>query len=61
MVRGGDLSNAHTCTYRFGVQERIFRMEYISNSAFTDQEFAKWKSEVLNIFIEHVIIFVCLT
>ena len=61
MVRGGDSSNAHTCTYRFGIQERIFRMEYISNSAFTDQEFAKWKSEVLNIFIEHVIIFVCLT
>ena len=33
--------------YRFGKQERIFRMEYISNSAFTDQEFSKWKTEVL--------------
>ncbi|XP_019849879.1 PREDICTED: RNA polymerase-associated protein RTF1 homolog [Amphimedon queenslandica] len=30
---------------RFGQQERIFRMEYISNSAFTDQEFSKWKAE----------------
>jgi RNA polymerase-associated protein RTF1 len=33
------------CGCRFGKQERVFRMEYVSNSAFTEQEFTKWKSE----------------
>ena len=32
--------------FRFGTQERLFRMEYISNSAFTEGEFSKWKGEV---------------
>ena len=31
---------------RHGRQERVFRMEYVSNSSFTDSEFRKWKSEV---------------
>ena len=28
------------------MQERVFRMEYVSNSAFTEGEFSKWKTEV---------------
>ena len=28
------------------MQERVFRMEYVSNSAFTEGEFSKWKNEV---------------
>ena len=32
--------------FRFGQQERVFRMEYISNSPFADNEFVKWKEEV---------------
>ena len=31
---------------RHALQERVFRMEYVSNSQFTDTEFAKWKAEV---------------
>jgi len=31
---------------RHGLQERIFRMEYISNQCFTDTEFQKWKAEM---------------
>ena len=31
---------------RHGRQERIFRMEYVSNSNFTESEFRKWKEEV---------------
>ncbi|XP_057315858.1 RNA polymerase-associated protein RTF1 homolog [Hydractinia symbiolongicarpus] len=31
---------------RHGLQERIFRMEYVSNQAFTDSEFQKWKEEM---------------
>jgi RNA polymerase-associated protein RTF1 len=30
---------------RHGPQERSFRMEYVSNSPFTDSEFSKWKTE----------------
>ena len=38
----------HACTYRrHGQQERSFRMEYVSNSPFTDSEFTKWKKEVI--------------
>ena len=32
---------------RHGLQERVFRMEYMSNSPFTDIEFKKWIAEVL--------------
>ena len=32
---------------RHGLQERVFRMEYVSNSPFTDIEFKKWIAEVL--------------
>ena len=32
--------------YRHGSQERVFRMEYVSNSPFTESEFSRWKSEV---------------
>ena len=32
--------------HRHGPQERSFRMEYVSNSPFTDSEFSKWKTEV---------------
>ncbi|CAI8042531.1 RNA polymerase-associated protein RTF1 homolog [Geodia barretti] len=31
---------------RHGPQERSFRMEYVSNSPFTDSEFSKWKTEL---------------
>ena len=31
---------------KHGLQERIFRMEYVSNSSFTDTEFRKWIAEV---------------
>ena len=28
------------------MQERVFRMEYVSNQQFTESEFLKWKEEV---------------
>lgn len=28
---------------RHGAQERVFRLEFISNQDFTDSEFSKWK------------------
>eukprot|EP00111_Clytia_hemisphaerica_P018376 TCONS_00054334-protein len=31
---------------RHGMQERTFRMEYVSNQGFTDSEFQKWKEEM---------------
>lgn len=31
---------------RHGLQERVFRMEYVSNQGFTDSEFQKWKEEM---------------
>ena len=31
---------------RHGHQERVFRMEYVSNQGFTESEFVKWKEEV---------------
>jgi RNA polymerase-associated protein RTF1 len=31
---------------KHGRQERVFRMEYVSNSNFSDSEFRKWKSEL---------------
>ena len=34
---------------RHGMQERTFRMEYVSNQGFTDTEFQKWKEEVKNV------------
>lgn len=33
--------------FRHAAQERVFRMEYVSNSPFTESEFTKWKEEVL--------------
>ena len=32
--------------FRHGTQERVFRMEFVSNSPFSDSEFSKWKTEV---------------
>ncbi len=32
--------------FRHGQQDRIFRIEYVSNQGFTDSEFQKWKEEV---------------
>jgi RNA polymerase-associated protein RTF1 len=29
--------------YRHGAQERVFRLEFISNQDFTDSEFMKWR------------------
>lgn len=31
---------------RHGLQERVFRMEYISNQPFSESEFQKWKNEM---------------
>jgi len=31
---------------RHGLQERVFRMEYVSNSSFSETEFSKWKAEL---------------
>jgi len=31
---------------RHGQQERVFRMEYVSNQGFNDSEFGKWKEEM---------------
>lgn len=31
---------------RHALQERIFRIEYVSNSNFTSNEFERWKKEV---------------
>ncbi|XP_012554702.1 RNA polymerase-associated protein RTF1 homolog isoform X1 [Hydra vulgaris] len=31
---------------RHGMQEKVFRMEYVSNSQFTESEFLKWKEEM---------------
>ena len=31
---------------RHGLQERLFRMEYVSNQGFTESEFQKWQEEV---------------
>ena len=35
---------------KHGTQERVFRLEFVSNSDFTDSEFTKWK-ETVCIFI----------
>ena len=35
--------------FRHGLQERVFRMEYVSNQGFTESEFQKWKEEVRNL------------
>lgn len=32
---------------RHGHQERIFRMEYVSNNTFTEGEFDKWRETVM--------------
>ncbi|XP_077997884.1 RNA polymerase-associated protein RTF1 homolog [Glandiceps talaboti] len=32
---------------RHGTQERVFRLEFVSNSDFTDSEFFKWKEEMM--------------
>ncbi len=43
---------------RHGIQERIFRMEYVSNSPFVETEFNKWvvevRQETLNYKIEQI-------
>ena len=31
---------------RHGNQERVFRLEFVSNQRFTETEFARWKEEV---------------
>ena len=31
---------------RHGNQERVFRLEFVSNQRFTDSEFSRWKEEV---------------
>ena len=33
-------------SFRHGQQERVFRLEFVSNQSFTDSEFARWMSEV---------------
>ena len=32
---------------RYGNDERVYRLEFVSNSDFTDSEFAKWKETVM--------------
>ena len=32
---------------RHGNQERVFRLEFVSNQRFTETEFARWKEEVI--------------
>ena len=32
---------------RHGGQERVFRLEFVSNNTFTDQEFEKWRETVM--------------
>lgn len=34
---------------KHGLQERVFRMEYISNQPFTESEFNKWKDEMKSV------------
>jgi len=36
------------------MQERVFRMEYVSNQGFTDSEFQKWKEEVTLLLNEYL-------
>lgn len=33
--------------YRFGASERVYRLEFVSNSKFTEQEFFKWKEAIM--------------
>ena len=35
--------------YRHGQQDRVFRIEYVSNQGFTESEFQRWKEEVNSI------------
>lgn len=35
-----------TYYFRHALQERLFRIEYVSNSNFTSTEFERWKKEV---------------
>ena len=35
-------------SFRHGNQERVFRLEFVSNQRFTESEFARWKEEVDN-------------
>ena len=44
---------------KHGRQERVFRMEYVSNSNFSDSEFRKWKSEVRIFVCVYVRMYVC--
>jgi len=32
---------------RYGNAERVYRLEFVSNSDFTDSEFSKWKETVM--------------
>lgn len=32
---------------RYGHAERVYRLEFVSNSDFTESEFAKWKETVM--------------
>ncbi|KAF6023352.1 RTF1 [Bugula neritina] len=32
---------------RFGASERVYRLEFVSNSKFTEQEFFKWKEAIM--------------
>lgn len=42
---GGQRTNK-AVKVRHGLQERTFRMEYVSNQGFTESEFSKWKEEM---------------
>jgi len=32
---------------RYGNAERVYRLEFVSNSDFTDSEFSKWKETIM--------------
>ena len=41
--------------FRHALQERLFRIEYVSNSNFTSTEFDRWKKEVRLTFSRHMV------
>ncbi len=49
-LRNSSLNNL-ICYTRHGVDERVYRLEFVSNQPFTDDEFKRWKeSLVKNVF-----------
>lgn len=41
------LLDAVVCFDRYGNAERVYRLEFVSNSDFSDSEFSKWKETVM--------------